>query len=25
VTIDGAPFKGKKDAKIVMVDFTDYQ
>jgi hypothetical protein len=25
VSIDGAPFKGKKDAKVVMVDFTDYQ
>jgi hypothetical protein len=25
VNIDGAPFKGKKDAKVVLVDFTDYQ
>ena len=25
VSIDGAPFKGKKDAKVTLVDFTDYQ
>ncbi len=25
VTIDGAPFKGKKDARVTIVDFTDYQ
>jgi len=25
VKIDGAPFKGKKDAKVTIVDFTDYQ
>ncbi len=25
VNIDGAPFKGKKDAKVTLVDFTDYQ
>ena len=25
VKIDGAPFKGKKDARVTIVDFTDYQ
>ena len=25
VTVDGAPFKGKKDARVTLVDFTDYQ
>jgi hypothetical protein len=25
VSTDGAPFKGKKDAKVTLVDFTDYQ
>ncbi|HXJ83421.1 MAG TPA: hypothetical protein VMS64_32635 [Candidatus Methylomirabilis sp.] len=25
VSIDGAPFKGKKDAKVTLVEFTDYQ
>jgi hypothetical protein len=25
VSIDGAPSKGSKTAKVVMVDFTDYQ
>jgi len=25
VSIDGAPFKGKKDARVTIVDFTDYQ
>jgi protein-disulfide isomerase len=25
VTIDGSPFKGKKDARVTIVDFTDYQ
>jgi hypothetical protein len=25
VNIEGAPFKGKKDAKVTLVDFTDYQ
>jgi protein-disulfide isomerase len=25
VSVDGAPFKGKKDAKVTLVDFTDYQ
>jgi hypothetical protein len=25
VNIDGAPFKGKKDARVTLVDFTDYQ
>jgi len=25
VNIEGAPFKGKKDARITLVDFTDYQ
>jgi len=25
VGIEGSPFKGKKDAKVVLVDFTDYQ
>jgi len=25
VAIDGAPFKGKKDARVTIVDFTDYQ
>src|SRR5262245_31319042 len=25
VSIEGSPFKGKKDAKVVLVDFTDYQ
>jgi hypothetical protein len=25
VTVDGAPFKGKKDARVTIVDFTDYQ
>jgi hypothetical protein len=25
VSTEGAPFKGKKDAKVTLVDFTDYQ
>ena len=25
VSIDGSPFKGKKDARVTIVDFTDYQ
>src|SRR5262249_47777278 len=25
VGIEGSPFKGKKDARVVLVDFTDYQ
>jgi protein-disulfide isomerase len=25
VSVDGAPFMGEKDAKVTMVDFTDYQ
>jgi hypothetical protein len=25
VGVEGAPFKGKKDAKVTLVDFTDYQ
>ena len=25
VNVDGAPFKGKKDAKVTLVEFTDYQ
>ena len=25
VTTDGSPFKGKKDARVTIVDFTDYQ
>ena len=25
VGVDGAPFKGQKDAKVTLVDFTDYQ
>lgn len=25
VSVDGAPFKGKKDARVTLVDFTDYQ
>jgi protein-disulfide isomerase len=25
VSVEGAPFKGKKDAKVTLVDFTDYQ
>jgi len=25
VSIDGAPFRGEKDAKVTLVDFTDYQ
>ena len=25
VGTDGAPFKGKKDARVTLVDFTDYQ
>ena len=25
VGVDGAPFKGKKDARVTLVDFTDYQ
>jgi protein-disulfide isomerase len=25
VSIDGAPVKGKKDAKVTLVEFTDYQ
>src|SRR5262245_35517511 len=25
VSVDGAPFKGQKDAKVTLVDFTDYQ
>jgi protein-disulfide isomerase len=25
VTFDGSPFKGKKDARVTIVDFTDYQ
>ena len=25
VAIDGSPFKGKKDARVTIVDFTDYQ
>ena len=25
VKTDGAPFKGKKDARVTLVEFTDYQ
>ena len=25
VSVDGAPFKGQKNAKVTLVDFTDYQ
>ncbi len=25
VSVDGAPFKGEKNAKVTLVDFTDYQ
>jgi protein-disulfide isomerase len=25
VNVDGAPFKGQKNAKVTLVDFTDYQ
>ena len=25
VSIEGSPFKGKKDARVTIVDFTDYQ
>ena len=25
VSIDGAPLKGKKDARVTLVEFTDYQ
>jgi len=25
VSVDGAPFKGKKDARVTLVEFTDYQ
>jgi hypothetical protein len=25
VSTEGAPFKGKKDARVTIVDFTDYQ
>ena len=25
VSTDGAPFKGNKDARVTLVDFTDYQ
>ena len=25
VSVDGAPFKGNKTAKVTLVDFTDYQ
>ena len=25
LTVDGAPFKGNKNAKVTLVDFTDYQ
>jgi len=25
ISVEGAPFKGKKDARVTMVDFTDYQ
>jgi protein-disulfide isomerase len=25
LTVDGAPFKGNKNAKITLIDFTDYQ
>jgi hypothetical protein len=25
VSFEGSPFKGKKDAKVTIVDFTDYQ
>ena len=25
VSVDGAPFKGKKNARVTLVDFTDYQ
>jgi hypothetical protein len=25
VSVDGAPFKGDKNAKLTLVDFTDYQ
>jgi protein-disulfide isomerase len=25
LSVDGAPFKGEKNAKVTLVDFTDYQ
>jgi len=25
VSVDGAPFKGNKDARVTLVEFTDYQ